>query len=388
MPWKEINVMDERLKMVSHWIGGAYTVTELSSIYGVSRKTIYKWIGRYGEFGVDGLSERERRPHAHPNRTDEAIIGRLIRLKREHMNWGPKKLLAILRRREPGTNWPSLSTAEKWLKQNGLVKKRVYRRHTPPYTEPFVDCNMPNDVWSADYKGQFRTMDTRWCYPLTISDNMSRYLLTASGLLSPCYIDTQQLFEQTFREYGIPWAIRSDNGTPFAGSGRTGLSRLSIWWIKLGIRPERIELGKPQQNGRHERMHRTLKADTANPPGASLRAQQRRFDKFVREYNEERPHEALGQRPPADFYKRAGRRYPEKIRGPQYDEGVRVRRVRSSGEIKFEGSMYYLTELLSGERVGFRTVGDGYIEIRFGFHPIGYIDLHLGIITGMKPEKV
>lgn len=388
MPWKEINVMDERLKMVSDWVKGAYRVTELSRIHGISRKTAYKWIARYIEHGFDGLNERSCAPHTHPNRTDEEVIRRLVQFKREHMHWGPKKLLAVLRMREPHMDWPSLSTAEKWLRRHELVKKRACRRRVPPYTEPFVECDLPNKVWSADYKGQFRTGDTRWCYPLTITDNMSRYLLTCRGLLSPCYEDTRQWFERAFREYGLPFAIRSDNGTPFAGSGRTGLSRLSVWWIKLGIRPERIEPGKPQQNGRHERMHRTLKAETATPAAASMRRQQKRFDEFRREYNEERPHESLGQRPPADLYETSCREYPRKVVGPQYDEGVRVRRVRHGGEIKLEGRIYYLSELLSGEYVGLRLLGDGYIEVRFGFHPIAYIDLHLKTITGIKPEKV
>ena len=388
MPWKEINPMDERLKMVSDWIGGRYTVTELSVIYDVSRKTVYKWTRRYDEYGIDGLGELGRAPHTHPNRADKEVVERLIKAKLEHMSWGPKKLLEILRNREPEVSWPSLSTIEKWLKRNGLVKKRRYRRRVPPYSEPFLDCDMPNKVWSADYKGQFRTGDGRWCYPLTISDNMSRYLLTCRGLLSPCYIETQQWFEWTFREYGIPWAIRNDNGTPFAGRGITGLSRLSIWWIKLGIRPERIESGKPQQNGRHERMHRTLKEETAKPPAASMDAQQVRFEEFMREYNEVRPHEALGQKPPGSFYEPSLRRYPEKIREPGYDEGIHVRRVKRGGEIMFKSSNYYLTELLAGERVGIQEVDDGCYEIRFGFHPIGIIDLHLGKITGVKPRKV
>lgn len=388
MPWKEINAMDERLRMVSNWLDEEYSVTELSIVYGVSRKTVYKWIHRYNEFGLDGLKELTCAPHVHPNQTDEAVIGRLIEVKQEHMSWGPKKLHAFLRRREPHMNWPSISTIEKWLKRHGFVKKRVHRRHIPPYTEPFLDCDLPNNVWSADYKGHFRTGDNRWCYPLTISDNMSRYLLTCHGLLSPCYIDTQVSFERAFREYGLPWAIRSDNGTPFAGSGRTGLSRLSIWWIKLGIRPERIELGKPQQNGRHERMHKTLKEDTAKPPARSLYAQQRRFDKFMPEYNEERPHEGLEQRVPADYYEPSSRLYPQKIKGPEYDEGVEVRRVKSNGQIKFRRGRYYLTELLDGEWVGIQEVDDGCYEIRFGFHPIGYIDLHLKVITGIKPKKV
>ena len=388
MPWKETSPMDERLKMVSDWICGSYTVTDLSVIYGVSRKTIYKWTERYDEYGIDGLVELGRAPHVHPNRTNNEVVGRLVQFKREHMSWGPKKLLEVLRRQEPEEIWPSVSTAEKWLKRNGLVKKRRYRRRVPPYSEPFLDCDKPNKVWSADYKGQFRTGDDLWCYPLTITDNMSRYLLSCRGLYSPCYIDTRQWFEWTFREYGIPEAIRNDNGTPFAGRSITGLSRLSIWWIRLGIRPERIEAGKPYQNGRHERMHRTLKEDTANPPAASISAQQARFEEFMQEYNEVRPHEALGQRPPATAYEPSGRRYPEKVRSPQYDEGAEVRRVKRGGEIIFRSSNYFLTELLAGEKVGIKEMDNGCYEIRYGFHPIGVIDLRMGKITGMKPRKV
>ena len=388
MPWKETNPMDERLMMMSDWFGGEYSVTELSLIYGVSRKTIYKWTSRYSEYGIDGLMERGRAPHAHPNRTDEEIVRLLMQAKRKHMSWGPKKLIAALRMREPEVSWPSVSTAEKWLKRNGLVKKRRYRRRVPPYSEPFLNCDKPNKVWSADYKGQFRTGDGHLCYPLTISDNTSRYLLSCRGLHSPCYADTRQWFEWTFREYGLPEAIRSDNGTPFAGRGLTGLSRLSVWWIKLGIRPERIEAGKPCQNGRHERMHRTLKEDTANPPASSLNAQQERFEEFKRQYNEDRPHEALGQRPPITAYELSGRRYPERAREPQYDEGTEIRRVKRGGEIIFKGSNYFVTEVLAGEQVGLEEVSDGCYEVRFGFHTIGVIDLRLGKIVGVKPNKV
>lgn len=388
MPWKEKSPMDERLMMMSDWLGGLYTVTELSLMYEVSRKTIYKWTDRYDKYGVDGLMERGRAPHVHPNRTDEEVLRRLVQAKREHLSWGPKKLIAALMMSDPDVRWPSVSTAEKWLKRNGLVKRRRYRRRVPPYSEPFLNCDKPNRVWSADYKGQFRTGDGCLCYPLTISDNTSRYLLSCRGLRSPCYADTRQWFEWTFREYGLPEAIRSDNGTPFAGRGLTGLSRLSVWWIKLGIRPERIDAGKPYQNGRHERMHRTLKEDTVNPPAVSLSAQQERFEAFKRLYNEDRPHEALGQRPPTTAYEPSGRRYIEKVRGPQYDEGTEVRRVKRGGEIIFKGSNYFVTETLAGEQVGLQEVSDGCHEVRFGFHPIGVIDLRMEKIAGIKPNKV
>lgn len=387
MPWREVRPMDERVSLISDWLKGCFTITELSVTYGVSRKTVYKWINRYDTDGIEGLNELCRAPRTHPNRTDDAIIGRLIRAKIEHMKWGPKKVLFILKRSEPAVSWPSVSTAEKWLKKNGLVKKRRYRKHVPPYSEPFLGCDAPNRVWSADFKGQFKTGDGQWCYPLTISDNMSRYLIACRGLYSPRYSSTHSWFEWAFREYGLPEAIRTDNGTPFAGRGVTGLSRLSVWWIKLGIHPERIESGKPQQNGRHERMHGTLKQETVNPPASDMSRQQMRFERFKDEYNEVRPHESIGQRTPASVYEPSSRRYPEKILPPEYDEEVEVRRVKQSGEIMFDGKNYYLTELLAGERVGLVETDEACHEIRFGFHPIGVLDLRKGKVRP-KVRKV
>lgn len=375
MPWTNTEPMDERVRLISDRLEGGFSVTELSVIYGVSRKTAYKWISRYTEFGIDGLKELSRAPRSHPNKTDNEVIGRLVMEKLQHMKWGPKKLLIVLKTREPGIDWPSIATAEKWLKRNGLVRKRRRRRSVPPYSEPFMACDDVNKVWSADYKGQFRTGDDRWCYPLTVSDNMSRYLLACKGLYSPCYEDTRKWLEWTFREYGLPEAIRTDNGAPFAGRGITALSRLSIWFIKLGIRPERIRVGKPQENGRHERMHRTLKDETVKPPCSNMNSQQARFDSFKEEYNDIRPHESIGQHPPASVYAKSPRRYPEKIFSPEYDEGVEVRRVKQNGEIIFNGKAYYLTELLGGERVGLTEIDDASYEIRFGLHTIGVIDL-------------
>jgi len=386
MPWIETEPMKERLKLIADRLAG-FSVTELSNIYGVSRKTVYKWTERYDKLGPDGLKELCRAPHNYPNRTDEEVISRLVEAKFLHMNWGPKKLLGFLHKHQPQVDWPSVCTAEKWLKKHGLVKARRLRKRTPPYSEPFLACDAPNKVWSADYKGQFKTGDGRWCYPLTITDNMSRYLITCKGLYSPCYADTRPWFEWAFREFGLPEAMRTDNGTPFAGHGVTGLSRLSVWWIKLGIRPERIESGKPQQNGRHERMHRTLKQDTAKPPKPDMNRQQLRFDEFRHEYNYDRPHEALDQKTPDSFYIPSPRRYPEKLREPEYDHGVEIRTVRHAGDLRFKGTYYFVSELLAGEKVGLTETGDGKYEIRFGFHPIAMLDTMLGKVEP-KSTKV
>ena len=375
MPWKVKEPMDERVRLIADWRSGNYSITELSVIYGVSRKAIYKWTTRYDEHGIDGLKEQSRAPLSHPNQTKAEVVQGLIKEKLDHGNWGPKKLLRHLQRSRPEVQWPSVCTVEKWLRMYGLVKERKRRKRVPPYSEPFLECDVPNKVWSADFKGQFRMGDSTWCYPLTLSDNMSRYLLMCRGVGSPCYGDTQKWFEWAFRKYGLPAAIRTDNGIPFAGRGITGLSRLSVWWIRLGIRPERIECGKPQQNGRHERMHRTLKEETATPAMSDMNQQQMRFEEFRREYNNERPHEALGMKTPSSVYEASSMRYPEKVLEPQYDEGVDVRRVRDGGEISFRGNYYFLSEVLSGERVGLTELYDGRHEVRFSFHPIGIIDL-------------
>jgi transposase InsO family protein/transposase-like protein len=375
MPWKVKEPMDERVSLIADWKSGNYSITELSVIYGVSRKAVYKWTTRYDEHGIDGLKELSRSPLSHPNQTETEVLKELIKEKMDHNKWGPKKLLRHLQMSSPDVQWPSVCTVEKWLRRHGLVKERKRRKRVPPYSEPFLQCDAPNKVWSADFKGQFRMGDGKWCYPLTLSDNMSRYLLVCRGVGSPSHEDTQRWSEWAFRKYGLPASIRTDNGTPFAGRGITGLSRLSVWWIRLGIRPERIECGKPQQNGRHERMHRTLKEETATPSMADMNRQQMRFEEFRQEYNNERPHEALGMKTPSSVYEASSMRYPEKVLGPQYDEGVDVRRVRDGGEISFRGNYYFLSEVLSGEQVGLTELNDGRYEVKFSFHPICIIDL-------------
>jgi transposase InsO family protein len=375
MPWKVKEPMDERVSLITDWRSGNYSITELSRIYGVSRKVIYKWTTRYEGQGIDGLKEQNRAPQSHPNQTAAEVVKGLIEEKMAHGKWGPKKLLRHLQRSRPEVHWPSVCTVEKWLKRHGLVKERRRRKRVPPYSEPFLQCDVPNKVWSADFKGQFRMGDGKWCYPLTLSDNMSRYLLVCRGFGSPCHEDTRKWFEWAFRKYGLPASIRTDNGTPFVGRSITGLSRLSVWWIMLGIRHERIECGKPQQNGRHERMHRTLKEETATPAMAEMNQQQMRFEEFRREYNDERPHEALGMNTPSSVYEASRMCYPEKVLEPQYDEGVDVRKVRDGGEIKFLGTYYFLSEVLAGQHVGLTEIHEGCYEVKFNFHPICTIDL-------------
>lgn len=217
MPWKVKEPMDERISLITDWKSGNYSITELSAIYGVSRKTVYKWTNRYEEYGIDGLKELSRSPLSYPNQTEAEVIKGLIKEKMDHGKWGPKKLLRHLQGSRPDVQWPSVCTVEKWLRRHGLVKERKRRKRVPPYSEPFLQCDAPNKVWSADFKGQFKMGDGKWCYPLTLSDNMSRYLLVCRGVGSPCHEDTQKWFGWAFRNYGLPAAIRTDNGTPFAG---------------------------------------------------------------------------------------------------------------------------------------------------------------------------
>jgi len=384
MPWRKEEPMDQKVRLISDWNESEYYITDLALKYGLSRKTIYKWITRYQEEGVSGLKERSRAPKEHPNKTKDDIIEVLIDEKCGHPNWGPKKIIAFLKRRQPEKDWPAESTAGEWLKRAGLTAKRKLRRKVPPYSEPFSKCTRPNDIWSADYKGYFKTRDRKLCYPLTISDNKSRYLLACKALAGPRYNETRDVFERVFKEYGIPHAMRVDNGTPFAGRSIGGLSKLSMWWIKLGITPERIDKGEPQQNGRHERMHRTLKEEAVNPSGIDIKDQQEKFDWFITEYNQDRPHEALGQKPPVSVYERSTREYSEKPFVAEYDAEFTVRSVKCGGQIKFRGDFYFLTELLAGERVGLKEIGADRWQINFSFHPIGILNIRKGKIEPIK----
>jgi transposase InsO family protein len=375
MPWKETGPMLEIEKLIRDYITGFYTIVELSERYNVSRKTAHKWLDRFMQEGLNGIKKLSSAPHNHPNQTPEEIVKLIIAEKHEHKSWGPKKLIPLLERKHPDLQFPSVSTAGDWLNKNGLVVKRKRKRTVEPYTQPFIDCVEPNDVWSIDYKGQFKTMDGKYCYPLTISDNCSRYLLTCKSMLGTYYHETRQWINWSFHEYGMPEAIRSDNGVPFSSTSIAGLSRLSIEWIKLGIRPERIDKGRPDQNGRHERMHKTLKAETTKPPCANAYLQQHVFDRFLKEYNSVRPHESLGQRTPESVYKNSDRRYPSRIPEPDYSACSEVRKVKLHGEISFNARCWFLSELLYGEYLGLNEIDDGIWEVRLYAHLIAYLDL-------------
>jgi len=385
MPWKETCAMDQKMELIGDWLRGEYTVTDMSKIYEVSRNTIYKWIARYELKGPEGLEERSRASETHPNATPPQIVEAILTAKTNHKKWGPKKLVQWLRDHYPVEQWPAASTTGEILKREGWVRPRRSRHRTPPYGESFTSWDKPNQVWSADYKGQFRMGDSRVCYPLTISDNCSRYLLACRGLSRPAFDQTRPWFERVFREKGLPEAIRTDNGAPFASVGLGGLSKLSVWFIKLGIKPERIDAGHPEQNGRHERIHRTLKEETASPPRGNLRQQQRAFDAFRYEYNFERPHEALGQKLPASVYQRSGRPYPTKVPKVEYDHGDVTRRVRSNGEIKWKGGFIYVSEALVGEPIALHQSDDHLWEVRFSFHLLGTLNELVGKIQ--SPTK-
>ena len=387
MPWKETSPETEQMRFIERWQAGEVTFVELCRRFGVSRKTGYKRVDRFQSFGWEGLGDRSRAPRRHPNTTPRAVSDRLVAARREHPTWGPKKLVAWLGAMEPEGCWPAPSTAGGILDRAGLVRRRKRRRHTSPWSEPFAAAEGPNDVWSIDLKGWFRTGDEVRVDPLTVQDAASRYLLVCDGLTQPRGVQVRRTLEGAFREYGLPWAIRTDNGPPFASVGLGSLSQLAVWWVKLGIIPERIEPGHPEQNGRLERLHRTLKAETASPPRSTRRRQQRAFDTFRHTYNEDRPHEALGQHPPARVYCPSYRSYPHRVCSPEYEAEVTVRRVRSNGEIKWKGDTIYLSEALRGEPVGLSPQDDRLWTIQFGPLAIGLLDDHARCIVH-TPTKV
>lgn len=374
MPWKETSVMNERVRFISDWMEECYTMTELCDYYGISRKTGYKWVARYEAHGVQALEDVSRRPHSHPKQVKPALKQRIIRTKLLHQRWGPKKVMDYLRRTEPHRVWPADSTAGEILKRAGLVTPRKPKRRVSADGQPFKSCDRANRIWSADFKGHFRLGNGQRCYPLTITDNYSRYLLRCQGCARPGYDDVQPWFERTFREYGLPDAMRTDNGAPFASMGIGGISRLSAWWVQLGIKPERIKPGRPDQNGRHERFHRTLKAATTQPPSQDMVTQQQAFQQFTQEYNELRSHEALGRQTPAEHYQPSLRAYPDRLPNIEYDEHYLVRSVRQNGEIKWKGNHYWLTQVLTHQHVGIKQVDEHQWNVYFSFYHLGTLD--------------
>ena len=386
MPWKETCVMDEKMQFIVAYLEHEHSFAHLCRGFGISRKTGYKWVERYESGGAAGLSNRSCAPKRHPNAVSEAIEKGVVACRRAHRYWGPRKLLAVLRRKEPEAAWPCASTVASILRRHGLSVPRRRRRHCTPSASPLRTCQEANAVWSADFKGWFRTQDQRRCDPLTICDGATRYLLRCQGLSGHTGFEAvAPLFEATFREYGLPQALRTDNGPPFAGTGLGGLTRLNVWWLRLGIAVERIAPGKPQQNGRHERMHRTLKAEAINPPARTLRAQQKALDRFRTEYNQERPHEALDDETPASRYAPSERAYPARLpEAPAYPPDWATRSVRKAGQMKWNGRDVLVSSALVGQRVGLEPLDDGLWRVYFLDTALGLFDERAGTT---RPEK-
>jgi transposase InsO family protein len=374
MPWLETSPVDQREKFIRDQRFDLYAMTELCERYGISRKTGYKWLARFDEEGRRGLADRSRAPHRCPHRISGETAQLICQARRQHPSWGPAKLLAWLGPRHPVLELPAVSTAGDLLARRGLVKKRRHRRH---YQHPGVvppTTAQPNDLWTADFKGHFRTRDGLYCYPLTIADQHTRYLLACHGLLSTKGHGVHPVFERLFREYGLPRAIRTDNGVPFATTGIHGLSQLNVWWLRLGIQHQRILPASPHQNGAHERMHKTLKGEAIRPPRSTLVTQQRAFNDFRRLYNHERPHEALGGRTPAALYRPSPREYPGVLPPVEYPGHFIVKRVTNAGTIRLKKRLLFIANALKQHPIGLEEVDDGIWSIHFCNVLLGRVD--------------
>jgi transposase InsO family protein len=366
--------MDLRLRFIADWQTEHWTMTELCTDYQISRKTGYKWTARYETAGPAGLYDRSRRPQGCAHATDPDLVAALVALRAQHPLWGPRKLLAILSTRAPAAAWPSRSTAAALLKRRGLVVGRRRRVRPAAPRVPLGPVTAANEVWTTDFKGEFRTGDRLYCYPLTLRDGWSRFVLRCDALVTRTSDATRHCFARAFATYGLPARIRSDNGGPFASPGLGGLSRLAVWWMRLGIVPERIAPGHPEQNGSHEQFHAVLSAHTARPPAAHAAAQQRRFARFCHEYNYDRPHEALGDGVPASRYQPSPRPLPPRLPALEYPGHVEVRRVATNGCVSWRARPVFLAEALAGEWVGFEAVDDGLWTVRFGLVALGRFD--------------
>lgn len=373
MPFKETCRMEERLRMLSDYDTGNWSVSDLCRRYGVCRDTFYEWRERRASNAVEWFMDRSHAPLHCPHQTEASVVEAIIALRRRFPHLGPRKLLIMLERRDSATCWPAASTIGDILKRACLITPVKRRRPALDRQRSVTAVRAANDEWAADFKGWFRTRDNRRIDPLTLTDSHSRFLLEVR-IVPPTIEGSQPVFAAAFRSHGLPNAIRCDNGSPFGSTGAGGLTRLSAWWIKLGVEPHFIHPASPQENGRHERMHRTLKAQTSRPPAANAVEQQVRFDAFRRHYNEERPHEALGQRPPGEVHTPSPRTMPDHVAEPWYDAEHQVRRVRSSGEIMWKGERVFVSEALIGEPVGIAELETGDHVVRFCNHDLGLID--------------
>ena len=388
MPWPKRLLVELRHEFVRAWLAGGRTMTTLCEQFGVSRKCGYKWVARYDAEGRAGLVDRSRRPHGSPRATDPAVVAQLCAARRQHPTWSARKLLVVLRKAAPQAPWPTRSTACDLLKRHGLVRARRRRDRVRAPAAPLAPITHANAVWTTDFKGEFRTGDHVYCYPFTLRDGFSRLVLRCDGLPSKDRHGVRRAFERAFAEFGLPERIRSDNGGPFAAPGLTRLSHLSVWWVRLGIIPERIALGHPEQNGSHEQFHRVLKAETARPPAATLTAQHRRFQRFRREYNELRPHEALADRCPIDCYEPSPRPLPRRLPPLTYPGHCELRRVSSCGTVSWRDRALYLTEVLAGEHIAFEEVDDAIWVVWFASLRIARFDARTRTLTAIARSVV
>jgi transposase InsO family protein len=379
--------MEEKLRFVLEYEQRERSMKELCERYEIARETGYVWLRRYRELGWEGLVERSRAAQRRPNQTGPEIERMILELREAHMRWGPRKLKWVLERNEPGRKWPAWSTIGELLKREGMVVGRRKRRRTAPYSQPLAHADGPNRLWCADFKGWFRTQDGERIDPLTITDAHSRFLLRCQAVDKTDTARVRAIFEAAFREYGLPQAIRTDNGAPFASTAMAGLSRLAVWWIKLGIVPERIEAGHPEQNGRHERMHRTLKQETATPPEPERRAQQRSFDRFKQEFNQVRPHEALQMQTPAVVYAPSPRVFPAREPEVEYPESMQVRQVGHKGQFRWKKHDVFVSEVLWGERIGLLPLDDRCFTLYFAHIPLARFDSHHAILLPLPKTK-
>ncbi len=366
--------MEKRGLFVEQWLTENWTMTELCARHGLSCQAGYNTLARYQREGWKGLEPCSRAPRRHPNQMSAEMEQQIVELRHPHMRWGPRKLKVVLARQQPEMTWPAASTMGELLRREGLVLARRKRRRMDPYTTPFASASAPNRVWCGDFKGWDRTQNGERIDPLTITDACTRYLLRCQAVEKMGTARVQAIFEAAFREYGLPEAIRTDNGAPFAWLAIAGLSRLALWWMKLDIVPERIQPAHPEQNGRHERMHLTLQQETMTPMAANRRARQRRFDQFRSEYNQQRPHEALHMRTPAHCYTASPRPYPARLPEPEYDCSMTVRRVFAGGQFSWQHHEVFVSETLQGERIGLEPIDDRWYTIYFAQFPLGRFD--------------
>lgn len=388
MPWRETSAVRERKQFISEWNSGQYNFSALCWKFGISRPTGYKWVRRYEQRGTEGLKDEARVPGHHPNETTRETKEAILALRKRYPTWGPKKLRAWLEQRDPTQLWPAPSTIGDLLKRHGMIPKRRRRaRSAEEVSQPFADCDAPNVTWCADFKGDFELGDGSRCYPLTVTDAYSRRILVCSALQGVHHRTAKKAFRLAFEEYGLPDRIRTDNGVPFSSTAPGGLSDLAVWWIRLGITPERIEPGRPQQNGSHERMHRTLKAEATKPPGRHLLWQQFKFNDFMTYFNDERPHEALSQTTPASHYSHSKKRMPKTLSEPNYPDSFETCTTSRTGSLRWRSHVLDFGSVLRQSRIGFELIDDSVWRAWFGPALLGVVSTRRGKLRYSKAPK-